>query len=140
MSAHRRKPLVAAIVATIHTLTLASAYGGTIWYVDQQALGPGSDGTTWCIAFDDLQDALDIARSGHEIRVAEGVYRPDRGTSSRTESFVLRSGASMLGGYAGCGAVDPDARDPSLHETILSGDLSDNDAFITSEAVCGAND
>lgn len=140
MSVHTRKPLVAAIVATIHTLTLASAYGDTIWYVDQQALGPGSDGTSWCTAFDDLQDALEVAVYGDEIRVAEGVYTPDRGTSSRTESFVLRSGAIMLGGYAGCGAIDPDLRDPSLHETILSGDLNDNDTFITSEADCGAND
>ncbi len=37
------------------------------------------------------------------------------------------SGITLIGGYAGLGAPDPNDRDPALYETILTGDLWDND-------------
>ena len=49
-------------------------------YVDVNATGLGKDGATWCTAYRDLQDALALASPGDAIRVAGGIYRPDRGT------------------------------------------------------------
>jgi len=43
--------------------------------------------------------------------------------ADRTGTFQLRSGVSVVGGYAGYGAADPDERDVALYETILSGDI-----------------
>ncbi|MHC4314737.1 MAG: right-handed parallel beta-helix repeat-containing protein [Planctomycetota bacterium] len=80
-----------------------------------------------------LQNALGAAVSGDEIRVAQGIYRPDEdsahptGTGSRTATFRLKNGVVITGGYAGFGQPVPDARDPNTHETILSGDLLGND-------------
>ncbi len=46
---------------------------------------------------------------------------------SPLEVFPLKSGVAILGGFAGLGAIDPNARDTERHETILSGDLRGND-------------
>jgi hypothetical protein len=74
---------------------------------------------------------LAAARNGDEILVADGVYRPDQGgqksQGDRTASFDLPAGVTLKGGYAGDGAVNPDARDPRQYPTILSGDLLGDD-------------
>ena len=108
------------------------ATGGNVVFVDDDA-PPGGDGTTWDTAYRFLQDILVDAGAGTEIRVAQGVYLPDRneanpdGTGDRKTSFELNSGVTVLGGYAGIGAKDPDARDVVLYETIFSGDLLGDD-------------
>jgi len=94
----------------------------TVFYVDDDA-PPGGDGSTWAAAFGDLRDATDIALPGDEIRVAEGTYKPDRGTGDEWAAFELVGGLSVYGGYAGYGAPDPDERDPRLYEAVLSGDI-----------------
>ena len=55
-----------------------------ILHVDHDA-PPGGNGLTWSTAYRHLQDALDAARisGADEIRVAQGTYRPDQG-STRT--------------------------------------------------------
>ncbi|MHC4734431.1 MAG: right-handed parallel beta-helix repeat-containing protein, partial [Planctomycetota bacterium] len=89
---------------------------GTI-YVDADAAG-ANDGTNWADAFNYLQDALSVARNGDEIRVAEGIYKPDEdadnptGTGDREATF------------------DPNIRDIETYETILSGDLDGNDVDV----------
>jgi len=104
----------------------------TVVFVDRDAPGPAHDGTTWCSAFVDLQDALDIAVSNTVIRVADGVYKPDKTglANPREATFSLINGVEIAGGYAGCGAPNPDERDVALHETILSGDLNGNDTNV----------
>ena len=99
---------------------------GDIIYVDGLATGPTHDGSAWCEAYLELYDALAVAGSGDTIRVADGIYKPTSGTA-RTATFQLLTGVTLEGGYAGCGAPDPDARDVALYETILSGDLDAND-------------
>jgi|GEM_PF-5429662 len=42
---------------------------------------------------------------------------------NRTATFQLKNGVIIMGGYAGFGAPDPNARDMDLYETILSGDI-----------------
>jgi formylglycine-generating enzyme required for sulfatase activity len=101
-------------------------------YVDDDA-APGGDGLTWGSAFRHLQDALDAARAGDTIRVAQGIYRPDEsadhpdGTGDREATFIVRSDTLLEGGYAGLGGGDPDLRDPRTFVTILDGDLNDDD-------------
>ncbi len=121
-------------VAMILTLT-ATVHAGSVLYVDDDA-PPGGDGTSWKMAYRFLQDALvDAAQGGgvNEIRVAQGVYQPDRneatpdGTGDRGTSFQLINGVALMGGYAGIGADDPDERDIDLFETTLSGDLLGDD-------------
>ena len=106
--------------------------GLRIIYVDDDADG---DGSSWMNAQRHLQDALAVARTlcePIEIRVAQGVYRPDRGIGQVAgdcdATFALIDAVVLLGGYAGVLAVDPDLRDLRRHESILSGDLLGNDA------------
>ncbi|MGB2806118.1 MAG: right-handed parallel beta-helix repeat-containing protein [Sedimentisphaerales bacterium] len=100
--------------------------------VDGDANG-ANDGSSWSDAYNYLQDALAAAKSGHEIRVAQGVYTPDinsadpNGSGDREATFQPISGVTIKGGYAGFGEPDPDARDIQLYETILRGDLKGND-------------
>jgi len=105
----------------------------TDWYVDDDA-DPDGDGRSWSEAFTHLQDALWDAQSGDVIHVAGGVYRPDRdaanpgGTGSRDATFQLVPGVKMYGGYRGLAAGgDQDDVDIWLFESILSGDLLNND-------------
>jgi hypothetical protein len=108
------------------------AFAGQTIYVDSDAPQSG-DGTSWATAFNYLQDALFNATPGTEIiKVAEGIYKPHLNTysaapPSRTDTFQLINGVTIKGGYAGLGQPDPNARDISLYETILSGDMNGND-------------
>jgi hypothetical protein len=106
-----------------------------IIYVDADANGL-NDGTNWENAYNFLQDALadaNYAEKPVEIRVAQGIYRPDRsstepnGTGDREATFQLINGVALKGGYAGFGEPDPNARDIEAYKTILSGDLAVND-------------
>jgi len=104
-----------------------------IIYVDADANGL-NDGSSWVDAYNYLQDALPGANSGDEVRVAEGIYKPDQGVGitpgNRYATFQLINGVSIKGGYAGFGEPDPNARDIELYETILSGDLDGNDVEV----------
>lgn len=107
-------------------------------YCDARAPGNNS-GSSWTNAYVCLQDALKVAGPGVEVRVAQGVYKPDRryeirrdgnrvvASGKRTDSFVLPSGGALKGGYAGYGAANPDQRDIVAFKSILSGDLAGND-------------
>ena len=108
---------------------------GKIIYVDADAAG-SNDGSSWADAYNYLQDALTIAVAGDEILVAEGIYRPDEshanpgGTGDRNKKFRLLKGVKMRGGYAGVSESNPNFLDPWTYETILSGDLNENDVEV----------
>jgi len=103
-----------------------------IVFVDKDATGANT-GMSWSDAYNYLQFALLTAQSGDEIRVAKGIYKPDRdlthpnGNGNRFATFQLVDGVAIKGGYAGFGEPYPDVRDLELYETILSGDLNGND-------------
>ena len=110
--------------------------GGRIIYVDADAPGPIHDGSSWLTAYKHLQDGLADASSNgdvNEIRVAQGIYKPDEdtadpdGTGDRAATFQLINSVAVKGGYAGSDGDDPNVRDFELHETILSGDLNNDD-------------
>lgn len=112
-----RKTRRAALVEAVEPRRLLSTI-----YVDANATGATHDGASWNSAYQDLQQGLAAAVSGDEIHVADGTYKPTGGTD-RTISFVLKSGVSIFGGYAGDGASNPSARDVAGNVTILSGDI-----------------
>jgi hypothetical protein len=110
-------------------LYTASSYP-TILFVDDSA-PVGGDGSSWVTPMRDLKIATEVAYAADgqvsEVRVGQGVYRPDLGSGDRTMSFHVAEGCALKGGYAGYGAPDPDARNVAAYETILSGDLLGND-------------
>lgn len=123
------------------SVLVSAANAQQVIYVDDDA-PPGGDGTSWPTAFMYLQDALAVAAGGDEIRVAQGMYKPDRDEAGivtrgdREATFQLVNLIRLHGGYAGIRAPDPDERGIRVYETILSGDLDGDDipnliAFIT---------
>ena len=107
-----------------------------IIYVDDDAPG-ANDGTSWTEAYHHLTYALSNASHDDEIRVAQGIYRPNQGLMAipefdwRTTTFQLSNGLTLKGGYAGLREADPNARDVVLYQTILSGDLNGDDAEVS---------
>ncbi|MHC4697392.1 MAG: right-handed parallel beta-helix repeat-containing protein, partial [Planctomycetota bacterium] len=98
-------------------------------FVDGTASGE-NDGSSWADAFNDLQDALDTVLPGDEIWVAEGIYKPDEGLSQtpgdRLASFAIAPGVELYGGFP-LGGGTFEERDPVLYQTVLSGDIDEND-------------
>ena len=111
----------------------------SIIYVDDDARA-GGDGSSWTTAFTFLADAIQFAavpaHAVSEIRVGQGMYKPDRsqanprGSRDRAAHFGLVSGVALRGGFLGVAAKpgeDPNQNNPGLYETILSGDLAGDD-------------
>ena len=121
------------ILAVVAVSSVAQA--GAIRFVDVDA-PLGGDGLSWKTAYRFLQDALlDAAGDAtiNELRVGQGSYKPDQDEAGvvtpgdRVATFQLINGVALLGGFAGLGRADPDARDVAVFETVLSGDLSGDD-------------
>lgn len=99
---------------------------GEVIYVDDDAPGV-NDGSSWGNAFTDLQAAIAMAKTGDEIRVAQGIYTPTQDPSDRDATFELKDGVSIVGGYAGQAEMYPDFRHTKFYATVLSGDIDHND-------------
>ena len=104
-----------------------------IIYVDDDAPG-ANNGSSWENAYTFLQDALTDANDSNkpvEIRVAQGIYRPDMGAGQtpgdREATFNLINQVAIEGGYAGLSGPNPDVQNIQLYKTILSGDLNGDD-------------
>jgi hypothetical protein len=85
--------------------------------VNASAAG-GGNGTTWPLAYNNLQTALSTAVSGDQIWVAAGVYVPG---SFSTTSFTITSGVSVYGGFAGVSETLLSERNITTNVTSLSG-------------------
>jgi hypothetical protein len=74
------------ILLTVSNLALAK-----VIYVDKDAKGI-NDGLTWRGAQRCLQDALAQAQSGDEIRVAQGIHKPDEKFQYGRTQVIISSG------------------------------------------------
>jgi len=132
---NQRTPVLVSIVL----MAFVSPSAAKVIYVDVNAPGQTHDGTSWENAYKYLQDALvdaELSPKPLEIRVAQGIYKPDQssadpnGSGSRGATFQLINSVTFKGGYAGFGKPDPNAHDIELYETILSGDLAGDDVDV----------
>ena len=99
---------------------------------------PIQDGLSWATAFGNPQDAIALIASDpfspfDEIWVAEGICKPTS-TGDRTISFELVPGVQMYGGFLG-GETSRDDRPTPFADTILSGDLDNFPASVTSDSL-----
>ncbi len=102
----------------------------SIIYVDQNAITGEKNGCSWQNAFVDLQVAItkaaDLDSGVDQIWVAKGIYTPAEPGGARTLSFNLLKNVEFYGGFP-VGGSDFAERDWLLNETILSGDLNNDD-------------
>jgi uncharacterized repeat protein (TIGR01451 family) len=124
-----------------NSATVQTHISGTL-YVNGDASGAGT-GLSWANAYTDLQDALAEAKSGDQIWVAEGVYRPVASVL-RSSSFHLVTGTALHGGFSGSESWLHE-RDPAAHPTVLSGDIGtvgnpDDNAFHVVTASSGVTE
>lgn len=97
-------------------------------YVDKNASGL-NNGTSWANAFTTIQPAIDISTPGlSKIWVSKGTYTTG---TSRTDTYLITDLIKMYGGFNGT-ETDISQRNPKVNNTILSGDLNNDDnAIIT---------
>jgi hypothetical protein len=120
-------------------VTIAAGASGILY------VKPGGTGTgeSWSCATGDLQDAINAAVSGNQVWVAGGTYIPNRRadatatitTGDRNNSFVLKSGVKIYGGFAGT-ETSLSNRNLSLNTSasILSGDFNGDDNGFTNNS------
>lgn len=96
----------------------------------------GCDGSTWALAYPDLQSAITAFSSG-EIWVAAGIYKPST-TGDRAARFELKTNMSVFGGFNGLESSQNE-RNVTTNPTILSGDLSGNDVGTTNNSENSTN-
>ena len=120
------------LAALLLTSMVASTTSAADWYV-RVGGNDGAAGSAWSTAFATVQKAIDEAASGDTIRIGAGVYLPTQqtGSTTRTKTFRLFrfDELAIRGGYpANPGTEVP--QDPASFETILSGDLADDDVAL----------
>ncbi len=111
-------------------------------YVSELLTTGNNDGSSWENAFrgkSGLSEALNYARENEGITaiwVAKGTYIPSRradtysnsNANDRNNAFRLVEGIKMYGGFAGT-ETDPDERDWSVNQTILSGEIGNTSSY-----------
>jgi hypothetical protein len=100
-------------------------------YVSAATGSDANSGTSWDAALANVTVALDLAEGQScGIWVAAGTYYPDASgpwqDGNQALTFQLRNGVELYGGFVG-DEVRRDERDPLANETILSGDLEEDD-------------
>jgi hypothetical protein len=111
-------------------LLFSGAARSQITYFVKTSGNDANTGSSWMQAFKTLQKALATATSGDQIWVAQGTYYPDEGegqtNDDRSSTFSMKEGVSLYGGFAGTESL-LSQRNWQMHETILNGDLMQND-------------
>jgi hypothetical protein len=105
-------------------------------YVKKSILTGLQNGSSWANAFSELSQALRVAHTSNtvtEIWVTAGTYLPNYDVSfssclndPREKTFLMKRGVSIYGGFVGNETSFLD-RDYIVNETILSGDINNND-------------
>ncbi|GGA90696.1 right-handed parallel beta-helix repeat-containing protein [Puia dinghuensis] len=114
-----------ALFAMIVTLLMSVRAAATTWYVKPGGTGTGSGSWANAAASTQLATIIAGAASGDQVWVVGSgsgtTYYPTTGTS-RTISFVLKSGVAVYGGFAGTETL-LSQRNAATNITILSGDI-----------------
>ncbi|MGB0716717.1 MAG: hypothetical protein ACPGXK_12615, partial [Phycisphaerae bacterium] len=140
---NRRLITTVALVISLAPISASFADSGSpIIFVDSDA--PGIEtGNSWMDAYTSLQDAIaNVTGNTDQIWVAAGTYYPDEGAAELPDdvasTFNMVADVAIIGGFAG--TEDPMTfnlrdRDLEANETILSGDLlqDDNPAITVSD-------
>lgn len=100
--------------------SIHSINGQTTWYVRPTSVGL-QNGSSWANAFSDIQPALQVAKSGDQIWVAQNFYKPTQ-NADRSAFWDFPSGVRMYGGFLG-NETQFSSRNPNLRTTVLSGDI-----------------
>ncbi|MEA5461780.1 right-handed parallel beta-helix repeat-containing protein [Arcicella sp. LKC2W] len=92
---------------------------------------PSQNGTTWAMAYGDLQQGLAQATQGiqnelTEVWVAKGTYKPTT-TTTRNLSFFIPSEVKIYGGFSGM-ENELNARNFRTNLTVLSGEIGNQQA------------
>jgi hypothetical protein len=127
---HPRHATLRPILASIACLALPAHALAQVRYVRADLTTGANDGSSWANAFrgsDALNRAITAAVNGDELWVAAGTYRPVNTASPRNGTFTLKPGVALYGGFAGTEQTRSQ-RNFRTNTTILSGDLSANDA------------
>ena len=112
--------LCALLVSFVGFAPIPLAHAASVIYVK-----PGGTGTglSWDSA-KDLAAALSAATTGDELWVATGTYTPG---SLRADTFTLKDGVTIYGGFAGLVTETLTTRDWATNVVTLSGDLNRDD-------------
>jgi hypothetical protein len=99
-----------------------------IVHVDENSEGLQT-GYAWATAYRSLADALRAAEQNptvQQIWVAKGTYPTAQSGAPRESTFRLRDNLALYGGFAG-DETPVEHRNPSLNETVLTGDVDLDD-------------
>ena len=92
------------------------------WHVDSTAIfSSNSDGSSWQRAFPELQQALQVAKTGDSIWVAKGTYYPTAGLDQNV-SFKVPNGVILMGGFKGL-ENHLEQRSWQANPSVLSGNI-----------------
>ena len=98
-----------------------------IHFVKWDAEGKGN-GRNWLNAFQSIQPAIDLAKPGESIWVAQGIYTPlsyYEQTVSADLSIIISKEISILGGFSGQEIMESE-RNWTKYFTIISGQQSES--------------
>lgn len=96
-------------------------------FVNANATGM-NNGSNWTNAFTSLETALAIANNDDVLWVASGTYKP-AGTSRLNSFSIANDNLTIYGGFNGT-ETQLSERDFTMNETILSGDVNDDDTVV----------
>lgn len=124
-----------AILLPVAGCLMAANAAATVRYVAADGTG---DGASWTNASSDLQAMIDASTAGDEVWVKTGTYKAAKlidERRNRSYSFILKSGVSLYGGFAGMEtAKEERSRGANpyewTNETILSADDDVPDVWV----------
>uniref|UniRef100_A0A6C0C6T9 Uncharacterized protein n=1 Tax=viral metagenome TaxID=1070528 RepID=A0A6C0C6T9_9ZZZZ len=112
-------------------------FSATIYVNINSPAGSGGDGSSWALAFNNMQSALTAAgtSASTEIWAATGTYKPTvkygggyTGTDAQLVTFLLATNNRLYGGFVGT-ETSKSQRNVNANPTILSGDILGDDVY-----------